>query len=237
MQHLTKQKSHRIFIHSLSLMGAFALFGVSAYANSTMNELTGLPEGSVIRSRAIMRVVVSQATGKIAVVENNGTQPPPPVTNGTQPVTVINGPFTNMSIDNSLFVVPAVSNTVLDFGFLQLSGLLDNNLNLCGPSNNAKCNTAIIRTYTTGVAGPGVYNTTDGYGVPLLAGMDPNPLQEVGLNVGGAITLQTFTIPDTRHTVKLTDFPTPKYHYQTDFSDAGAGTYTTNIVLEYALTP
>ncbi len=182
--------------------------------------------GIVVRSRALITV---EAGAKPTLLRE---------AMGTQPVTVINAPNTSMTLDNSKFNIPIVSNIVLNFGSLAVSGLFDNNLDVCGPNNNQRCNTALIRTYTTGTAGPGVYNVYDGYGTPLTVNSTGSAVQTVGLEVANAIIMQSFAINTSRHTVNLGDFgAAPIYFYNSDFTDAGAGAFSTTIVIEYALAP
>ena len=97
----------------------------------------------------------------------------------------------------------------------------------------------MIRTYTTGRAGPGVWNDEDAYGAPIAASMDPTlPGGTVGLDPAGAYVLQSIAIPPSKHTIKLSDFtPAPRYNYKADFTEAGAGTYSTTLVVEYVLAP
>ncbi|MBI2712721.1 MAG: hypothetical protein HYX41_07710 [Bdellovibrio sp.] len=153
--------------------------------------------------------------------------------NGSIPITIGNGASTTLKLDSSEFVIPVVCNSMVDFGFLGLSALADNNLNLCGPKGNEHCGTAILRMYTTGTAGPGLWNEVDQFGAPLFVGNSTRP---VGLGAANAVVVQTLSIPKNKHTVKLSDFtPAPRFGVKSDFSDAGAGSYTTTLVLEYGL--
>lgn len=148
-------------------------------------------------------------------------------------VTVL-APNTRFSINTSQFVIPSMTNDLLDFGSIAVSDLFTNRLKLCGPNGNQKCNKALIRVYTSGTAGPGFWND-DGYGVELSAGL-PGQLQIVGLGQNNAITIHQYIIPSNRNSVRLSDFnPSPIFKFMGDFTDAGAGTYSTTIVLELAL--
>jgi hypothetical protein len=114
---------------------------------------------------------------------------------------------------------------------------MDNNLNVCGTNGHTHCGTALIRMYTTGQPGAGLYNTTDQFGAPITAG-PVTTLLPVGLGTSGAAVLQSISIPSHKHVVRLSDFsPAPNYAVQADFTDAGAGTYSTTLVVEYALAP
>ncbi len=202
----------------ISLLSVALLYAVTASA-------TEIPD-FVLKAKSVISISgLKNAQGLLA------TGP----TNGTQPITIINDPNTFMMLDASLFAVPAIANEILDFGYLQVGAVFDNNTHICGPDRNQKCGTAWIRTYTTGTAGPGLYNSRDGISAPLSAGQEGQPKQVVGLNPEGAVVLQTFPISTSRHTVKLTDFVNPKYNYVADFIDAGAGSYATTIVVEYGL--
>jgi hypothetical protein len=131
------------------------------------------------------------------------------------------------------------SNNVVDFGYLAISGLSDNNLRVCGAAGNERCGTAQIRMYTTGVAGAGIWNDADAWGAPITAALEGTEATgTVGLDVAGAVVLQSVAIPATTRVLRLSDItPAPRYNVKADFTDAGAGTYTTTLVLEYVLAP
>ena len=89
------------------------------------------------------------------------------------------------------------------------------------------------RTYTTGVAGAGIWNAADGYGAPLTTG---SPASTIGLGTTGAVNVQSYTIPSNKNVLNLSDFTgSPKYTFAADFTNAGAGTYSTTLVIEYGL--
>lgn len=198
----------------------------------------GVPnqDGVVVKARLVMNISSSSDPTVNPATPPNASELGSP--SGTLPVSVINAPSTSMTVDTTQFAIPTITNTLLDFGYLNISALLDNNLNVCGTTGKVHCGTAIIRIYTTGQAGAGVYNSVDQFGAPLTAGISGSGMVAVGLTVSGAGILQSMTIPSTKHTVKLADFtPTPHYDVKADFTDAGQGTYATTIVLEYALAP
>jgi hypothetical protein len=151
------------------------------------------------------------------------------------PVVVTNAASSSMTLDKDSFIVPVITDQILDFGFLQLTDLKDNNLKVCGTNGNQKCNTALIRMYTTGVAGAGLYNGADGYGAPIEAGQ--SSLVSVGLGSANAAIMQSISIPSNKNVMKLSDFTNPKYNVKIDFSNAGAGSYSTTLVVEYVLAP
>ena len=152
------------------------------------------------------------------------------------PISVVNSPSAAMTINTSAFVVPAISNAVLDFGAIKISALKDNNLQVCGASGKSQCTNAVIRMYTQGVAGDGLYNSAGGYGMPITAKFGANPALPVGLTAANAANVQIFAIPAKQHVLHLTDFiPTPNFEIFSDFTNAGAGSYSTTLVVEYGL--
>ena len=44
-------------------------------------------------------------------------------------------------------------------------------------------------------------------------------------------------IANNKNTLQLADFPNPKYGVKVDFTDAGAGSYSSTLVVEYLLAP
>ena len=122
---------------------------------------------------------------------------------------------------------------VNNFGTLQLANLQDNQLKVCGTNGKTKCGTAMIRIYTTGTSGAGLWNADDQYGAPITAGK--STLAPVGLNASGAAIVQQISIPANKHVLTLQDFASPKYAMEVDFTQAGTGTYSSTLVIEYAL--
>ncbi len=180
----------------------------------------------IVKSQAVMEISSDSPVGKPHFATKNQSVP----------VSVTNASQTTMTIDTSLFNVPAISNSLLDFGNIVISGLTDNDLKVCGIAGNQKCGTAIFRVYTTGTAGSGLYNADEGYGLPMTSGLT-TPLS-IGLGSGAAAVMQTISIPTSKHVVRLADFtPSPSYNIKVDFTDAGAGTFATTLVIEYALAP
>lgn len=181
------------------------------------------PDGSVVHGRATLQINASTGHTLLAAQDQN------------EPINVTVAPSTTMSVDASKFVVPAITNTVLDFGDLTVNGLSDNNLMVCGTNGTTQCGTAVLRVYTTGTAGAGLWNTAGGYGAPITASLT-TPLT-VGLAVANAAVMETYSIPSTTHVMHLSSFSTaPTFDVQIDFTNAGAGSYSTTLVVEYALT-
>jgi hypothetical protein len=228
---------------SLALCLTLALVQLSACgkqpdAASSPIELpiTSPIDGSVVKARATLELSVgdsSPAQGLSAGAKNTLMV----TTSGSQSISTTLSPLMTFTLSNSLFSVPAnpTPNAIDDFGFLQLTALADNTLDVCGTNSTNHCGNAIIRAYTTGTAGAGLWNTTDAFGAPITMGN--STLATVGLNVAGALALQQLPIPSTKHTVNLADFPNPKYDVKVNFTNAGAGAYSTTLVIEYVLTP
>ncbi len=201
------------------------------------NLIVGIPdqEGLVVRSRSEFTISTDDAGAQSGNLMNAFQLNSRNALTGGTTITVTNSSSAAMTISTSLFSIPTIASEMLDFGFLQVSALLDNDLKQCGNNSNQKCGTAIIRMYTTGVAGEGLYNATDGYGAPITAGQ--STLSTVGLDGAGAAVMQSISIPNNKHVLRLSDFTNPKYNVKSDFSNAGAGSYSTTLVIEYALAP
>lgn len=194
---------------------------------STMMPAIGVtnPDGSVVKSRSAMNV----SLGGILRSSTKFT------TSGQIPVSITNEASTITEFDTSQVVMPTITNSVLNLGSISLNQFSDNNLQVCGNAGTTQCSNAIIRIYTTGTEGPGFYNTTGGYGAPITAGQ--STMTTVGLGNTAAATLQTINISNTTHVLSLSSFNSPKYNLKADFTNAGAGTYTATLVIEYVLMP
>ena len=152
------------------------------------------------------------------------------------PISVVNAPNSSMTVDVSGFRAPSITNAVLNFGSIRITGLDDNNLTVCGTNGQAACTQAVIRIYTTGTAGPGIYNAAGGYGMPITAKQGSLAALVVGLTSAAAAEMQTVTIGANKHAVVTADLtPSPSYSISSDFTNAGAGSYFTTLVVEYGL--
>lgn len=153
---------------------------------------------------------------------------------------------TYVSIANTTFVVdtstlvPVLSGdaNTLDLGSVTVTDLKTNQLKICGVGGNQKCTEAIIRVYTTELAGfagiSGFVNKDDSYGVDLFSGKGIAD-QLTGLDAIGSVTVQSFVIVANDKKLSLADFPSPTYLVEVDFSNAGAGNYEVTYVIELAL--
>lgn len=151
------------------------------------------------------------------------------------PITVVNAPNASLTVNTASLTAGAITNDILALGSATVTNLRDNQLRVCGTNGNQKCGTAVIRMYTTGTAAAGLYNSADGYGAPLRAGMG-STRSVVGLGAANAAIVQTYAIPANKNVIRETDFASPMtYNVDSDFSNAGSGTYTTTLVVEYGL--
>lgn len=168
----------------------------------------GKDEPVVIKSTFTM--LVSSAKDRPLMLMANPT---------TLPVTVVNAPNANMQVETKDFTIPQISNAVLNFGQLSILSLTDNNLQVCGSDGKTKCTKAFIRIYTTGTAGPGLYNTADGYGMPISATLAGIPPMTVGLGTPNAAVIQNATIAANKHVLRLNDFgASAVYQIKSDFT-------------------
>ncbi len=225
------------------VMGVFALalVGCGGYVPTAGSPLppVGVPgeDGAVIHGRAEVSVESVQEYAVIKMLREMLFPQTKWAATGATVVTYTNVASTNFTIDvaNLGGVGATFSGDTLNLGYVSLSGLNDNNLKVCNPGGNTKCTQAVIRVYTTG-ATAGFVHQTDGYGLPVYAGT-LNPSSQVGLNAGGSVQVQTYTIPAGKNRIRLTEFPSPSYTVTSDFANAGVGTYGMTLVVEYVLFP
>lgn len=228
-----KSKRKEFSVKNMSLVFSFAVLsciGLSSYAQAlevkyAVANAKGLPNLAV---GDIDRGIVVKARAVLSLRPMGG-----PISGTEGPVTVTLTAATTGTFDPSGFnPSPAMSNAPIDFGTLTFSSLFDNDLNTCG-GGSGKCVTAMFRMYTINEPTSGFFNPN--YSAPITSGLVGTTLLPVGLNVGSAAVLQTFSIPTAQQVVSLSDFsPAPIYDVQADFTAAAAGDYTTTIVLEYA---
>jgi hypothetical protein len=192
-----------------------------------------LADESIVIGRASLRVTLGDSNYAKVM---NFVIPMAYANPATQPVTVVLAPNTQLSVSDANFTIPALSNTIINFGTLDVTSLYTNDLKKCGPNANQKCTKALIRVYTSDAAGAGFWNDADGYGVPLLAG-GAIAEAEVGLGAANAHMVQQINIPTNKNTVTLADFGSPEINIKGNFANAGSGTYSTTINVEFALAP
>jgi hypothetical protein len=135
------------------------------------------------------------------------------------------GTFT---LDTSGVTVTSTDLDTLSLGTVLLDTVNINKLTVCGGGSD-KCTSALVRIYTTGTHA-GFINTSEGYGVPLLA-----DTVEVGLNAAGAIALDTYTIPASDRKLRNNDFSDTSWDLEVDMSNAEFGDYELDIVIELLL--
>ena len=207
---------------------------ISSALPSAGDALSGSDDRFVVRSRALMNLSTVQDSALAKFFQK--LLPSAYAASVSQSIVVTNAASVTMILDSSQFLVPSVSNKLLDFGSLAISTLSDNNLKVCGTGGKTQCGTAMIRIYTSGQAGAGVWNAADSYGVPLYSGLQNVNSSSIGLNAAGSVTVQSTGIASSDHVLTLSDFhETSRFQVQADFSNAGAGSYATTLVIEYVL--
>jgi hypothetical protein len=192
------------------------------------------PSDFIVKAQALVDLNVGSESMELE--QPFASSSPAPSASGSIPVSVTVTASTSMTINSSSFAVPTLTSSLLSFGTLGISALSDNNLALCGNAGNQHCSNAMIRIYTTGQSGAGLWNNAGGYGAPITAGFVGGTMQTVGLNEAGAAVLETYSIPTATNVMHLSNFtPVPTFQVNVDFSNAGVGSYQTTLVIEYAL--
>jgi hypothetical protein len=197
-----------------------------------ITEQVPLEDNTVLRGRAEVQVESSHMTAFHKFIKS--LIPYAYAATGVTTVTYTNAAAVNFTVSIAALGATGFTGDTLDLGHIDLATIDDNHLKVCGVSGNQKCNTAIIRVYTTGSVA-GFVNTTDGsYGMPVYAG-SLNPSSAVGLNPAGAVQVQTVAIAPNKNRLRMVDFPSPQYNITSDFSNAGSGDYSMDFVVEYVL--
>ena len=225
-----------------SLVLGFCLVGCGANDNSTSSIPSNpghvISESQiVVKSRATVDLSAGSATYTSGVSNSRLVLRDPTPGGGILPIGVVNSPSSVFGVDTTNWLSPKATTGTLDFGYMTVSTLSDNDLDRCGTSGTDHCGTALIRVYTTGEAGGGLYNSAGGYGAPLKAGPLNSSLENVGLNSNNAAIVNIISLGADQHVLNLSDFQNLDFQFQSDFSNAGAGTYKTTIIIEYALAP
>ena len=137
------------------------------------------------------------------------------------------------NVSNANFIIPATLENEVSYGSLDLTNVFDNKLRVCGASGKDKCTAALLRIFTRG-GGEGFWNAAEGYGAPIKTNA-----KVIGLETAGAYVIKTIPIPANKFVIKMSDFnasgkPLP-IPVTINFSNAPAGSYSTVLVIQYAL--
>lgn len=152
---------------------------------------------------------------------------------------------TTVDVSN-INIVEGDDGYIIDIGSIGMKKIKVNNLKQCGLSGTEKCTSAIIRVYLNDLGGldaglSGFVNTDEHYsgGDIKITGTDGQSV--LGLNVGNAITVASYTIPNNDRKLTKRDFTNNSqvvdYPIVINFEDAGHGKYTASIEIEVALGP
>ena len=204
----------------------------SSYSSSVGNPAQQLQgeEGSVGYVNGVVKVT---AEIPVTIGANGEVQMAARV---DSPVTIINPSAVTFALSDAAITSPPISNAMLEFGKLGIGELFDNSLNVCGSTGKKKCTKAYVQIYTIGKPGAGMWNVEGGYGMPIYANQVASPRLVVGLGASSAAVVQTVAIAANKNVLRLSDFPiAPAYEVRTDFTQAGSGTYSTTVVVEYGL--
>lgn len=193
-------------------------------------DLEATASGVVARVKPnIMSLILPNA------IAYSGSTPPSATLTGiayNNPATLV-----GFSLDLSGLAAGSVTNDLLSYGNLAIAGLDDNNLKVCPSSGQAnsgtqKCNKAKIRLYSTTGSADGVLRHTDGYDIPVLVAGLP-----VGVGVANAAYVQSYTIAANKNRLRASDLTgqTANFPVSIDLSNAGAGSYSATIIVEYVL--
>jgi hypothetical protein len=198
-------------------------------------------DGAIVRARAIIDVDHTNGittTMKVKRFLEDLLIPKAVAYLGSPPAATITVSYTNaeavsFTLNTSSFgTSPSMSGSTLTLGSLSVSGLSDNKLRVC--TSPTKCQKAVVRVYTTGSM-QGFINSTDGdHAVPVyFSGL--NPSTAVGLTSANAVETTSYNIPGNKNVLSATDLGSPSYTVTSDMSNAGAGSYSMTLVVEYAL--
>jgi len=173
----------------------------------------------------MLKNITSKVFGQAAFATNTGT------------VTATVAPSTLFLVDNNL-AIGANNGVLLALGNLYLNRIKDNSLYVCGISGTARCNSIILSLYTTSLPAPnngiaGFVNTTSTpkYGVNITA-WGNNPGTPLPLGSPGIESVRLAINPAAN---SFDAYPNIAFQVFADAPAMGSGSYTANIVLEYAL--
>jgi hypothetical protein len=151
----------------------------------------------------------------------------------SQPISATVAEAVTFTVDTGSFTPGTPSDGVVSFGSLDVTALRDNALRVCGTNGNQRCTSGVVRIYTSGTPGGGLWSTVEGYGLPILTGSSP-----IGLGAASAVDVDTAAIANNQRVLKLSDFtttPSIVIPISVDFSDAAAGSYSSTLVVEYVV--
>jgi hypothetical protein len=220
------------------------------------NSLPQSPQGGVVKARAKLNLVLGadgNGKGEILAMAMEPMQPVVPeieIFAGQRDDTDVSVtlPVSQFyALDLTAFnATPTISNAVISFGNLGiLDNFYDNNVKVCGASQNGQCTKASIRAYTlqastVATPGDGLWNADGGYGAPLTIANAAGVNQLILLGQANSKELHSFNFPGSKRVLTFADWQAlstyaPNYAVSADFTLAGAGVYSATIVLDYVL--
>jgi len=193
------------------------------------------PEGSVVVAEARLKFEAqNEAEGQDQIrISRAGV-----LRSAQAPVTVTVQNESRFEVDTSQFGLPeSLTAESLSFGSLLISDFFNNDIRICGANGRTKCGRLQIRMYTDQAGGAGLYNGDDGYGLPVYAKLAGTATDlELGWTQAQSQLLQEVLIPASKNVLRVSDFAlVPRYEIQVDFTNAGVGSFETEIVLESIL--
>ena len=175
-------------------------------------------------------VVRGTATWKLEVEGKSAYLVPPG--SGSTVVNTTVAANVKFTLSGASFVPPvAPEDQVESYGFLELTKLRDNKLDVCGVSGTDQCTTAAIIIHTEG-AGPGLYNSAKDISLPVST----NSVL-VGYEEGNATQLASVSVAS-ENVVRLNDLTgggNLSIPIEVDFYEAAAGSYEATLVVSYIL--
>lgn len=162
------------------------------------------------------------------------------------PSASINISYTNVAATSfnltaaSILSVPTLSvdGLTLNLGNIDLNTLDDNKLKVCSSvvgtqavSGTSKCNTAAIRVYAVSGDASGVFcNTAESYCIPMKVNGNT-----FGIGVANAQIPLTYTIPASTNRLLKSQLGTTTFPLTVDMTNAGEGSFSSSVVVEYIL--
>ncbi len=193
------------------------------------------PEGSIVVAEARLRIEAqNEVDGQDQIrISRAGV-----LRSAQAPVTVTVQNDSRFEVDASQFGAPeTLTYDSLSFGSLLITDFFNNDLRICGSNGRTKCGRLQIRMYTDQAGGAGLYNGDHGYGLPVYAKLLGTATDlELGWTQAQSQVVQEVVIPASKNVVRVGDFAlVPQYDIHIDFTNAGVGSYETEVVLESIL--